>query len=137
MEPLTTGRLARHGQVNIETIRYYERQGLLQTPRRLASGYRIFSHDSVQRVRFIKRAQKLGFSLHEIKELLSLRMGRSGREISAVKQMAAAKITDIDEKIRVLAGMRTILQNLEQQCPGSGSVQACPILSSLEDVGGA
>ncbi|HEX4020660.1 MAG TPA: MerR family DNA-binding protein [Acidobacteriaceae bacterium] len=132
MEPLTTGRLAQQGQVNIETIRYYERQGLLQRPSRLPSGYRSFPQESVQRVRFIKRAQKLGFTLHEIKELLSLRVGRTGQEIAGVKQLAKTKIADIEEKIRVLTGMRAILKDLETHCPGNGPASGCPILESLE-----
>src|SRR5260370_33590320 len=80
MEELTIGRLARQGGVNLETIRYYERQGLLPKPPRTAAGYRMFPRETGRRLRFIKRAQELGFSLNEIRELLSLRMnqGRKG-----------------------------------------------------------
>ncbi len=133
MEPLTVGRLAKRVEVNTETIRYYEREGLLDTPRRLASGYRVFAEESIQRIRFIKRAQKLGFSLHEIKELLSMRLELTGRECAKVKRLAAAKIVEIDQKIDALTGMRSVLKQLEEQCPGSGPLSGCPIVSSLED----
>ncbi len=132
MEQLTMGRLAKRGEVNPETIRYYEREGLLAASARLPSGYRIFSEESVQRIRFIKRAQKLGFSLHEIKELLSMRLELTGRECAEVKRLAAAKIVEIDRKIQTLASMRSILKQLEEQCPGSGPLSGCPIVESLQ-----
>lgn len=132
MEILTMGRLATRVEVNPETIRYYEREGLLEAPERLPSGYRVFPEESVQRIRFIKRAQKLGFSLHEIKELLSMRLELTGRECAAVKRLAAAKIVEIDQKIEALASMRSILKQLEEQCPGSGPLSGCPIVGSLQ-----
>lgn len=132
MEQLTMGRLAKRAQVNPETIRYYEREGILDPPRRLPSGYRIFSEESVQRIRFIKRAQKLGFSLHEIQELLSMRLELTGQECAEVKQLASAKIVEIDQKIKALAAMRSVLKQLEEQCPGSGPLSDCPILESLQ-----
>lgn len=130
-ELLTLGRLARQVAVNPETIRFYERSGLIRPDRRLASGYRIFSHESARRVCFIKRAQQLGFSLAEIKELLSLRQGRTGRECEAVKKLAKDKIGEIDGKIATLKQMRTILKRLERQCPGSGPLNGCPIVGCL------
>lgn len=132
-EPLTTGRLARQVDVNPETIRYYERAGLLEAPYRLASGYRIFPADSIARIRFIKRAQKLGFSLEEIKELLAMRAGRTGRECAQVKELAAHKIAEIDSKVQALLAMRGILEHLEAECPGSGPLSRCPIVASLQD----
>ena len=132
MERLTMGRLAKRVEVNPETIRYYEREGLLAAPARLPSGYRIFPEESVQRIRFIKRAQKLGFSLHEIKELLSMRLELTGRECAAVKRMAAEKIVEVDQKIQALAAMRSVLKQLEEQCPGSGPLSGCPIVESLQ-----
>lgn len=132
MEPLTTGRLAKRVEVNPETIRYYEREGLLATPNRLQSGYRVYPEESIQRVRFIKRAQNLGFSLHEIKELLSMRLELTGRECAEVKKLAAEKIAEIDGKIQILVRMRSVLQQLEEQCPGSGPLSGCPIVESLQ-----
>lgn len=85
-------------------------------------------------MRFIKRAQKPGFTLQEIKELLSLRAGPTGREVAGVKQLARAKILDVEEKIRVLTGMQTVLKGLEDHCPGTGPTNGCPILDSLEDI---
>lgn len=132
MELLTMGRLATRVEVNPETIRYYEREGLLEAPARLPSGYRVFPEESVQRIRFIKRAQKLGFSLHEIKELLSMRLELTGRECAAVKHLAAKKIVEINQKIEALTSMRSILKQLEEQCPGSGPLSECPIVGSLQ-----
>lgn len=132
METLTIGRLARRAEVNQETIRYYEREGILDAPRRLPSGYRIFSEDSAQRIRFIKRAQKLGFSLREIRELLSLRHERTGDEIARVRLAATEKIAEIDGKIEALTAMRSALKQLETACPGSGPLSDCPILECLE-----
>src|SRR6267378_3981697 len=95
MKSLTIGRLAREARVNLETVRYYERRGLLPKPPRSDSGYRLFPMDAARRLRFIRRAQELGFSLKEIRELLSLRVSRSttSRDIRA---RAEAKIVDID-----------------------------------------
>jgi MerR family copper efflux transcriptional regulator len=132
MEQLTMSRIAKRGEVNPETIRYYELEGLIAASARLPSGYRIFSEESVQRIRFIKRAQKLGFSLHEIKELLSMRQERTGRECAQVKRLAAEKIVEIDRKIQALSGMRSILKQLEEQCPGSGPLSGCPIVGILQ-----
>ncbi|HWF66213.1 MAG TPA: heavy metal-responsive transcriptional regulator [Acidobacteriaceae bacterium] len=132
MEPLTMGRMAKRAEVNPQTIRYYEREGLIEAEARLSSGYRLFSEDSVQRVRFIKRTQKLGFSLDEIKELLSMRQKRTGREVAAVKRLAAAKIAEIDRKIQALTSMRSTLKQLEEACPGRGPLSGCPIVKSLQ-----
>lgn len=131
MEPLTMGRLAKRVEVNPETLRYYEREGLLSPQKRLSSGYRIFSEASVDRVQFIKRAQSLGFSLREIKELLSLRLERTGKECARVKRLAGEKILEVDRKIEALVKMRDILNQLEKHCPGSGPLSDCPIIDSL------
>src|SRR5437899_12754454 len=100
-EKLTISRLAQLGGVNLETIRYYERQGLLPAPPRTAAGYRVFPRDAAHRLRFIKRAQELGFSLSEIAELLALRM-KPGAKRAEMRMRAETKITDIDQKIRTL-----------------------------------
>jgi MerR family mercuric resistance operon transcriptional regulator len=129
---LTIGRLARVGGVNLETVRYYEREGLLPKPPRTASGYRIFPADAARRLRFIKRAQELGFSLTEIRELLSLRM-KPGARHDVVRSRAGAKIVEIDDKIRTLQRMKTALRTLTDRCDACAPRAACPILASLED----
>lgn len=131
MESLTIGTLAKEAQVNLQTIRYYEREGLLPEPPRRPSGYRMFSSDSVRRVRFIKRAQELGFSLTEIKELLALRVDAK-TSCAEVKSRARAKLADVEQKISALRAMKTALQELMATCTGRGPVSECPILESLD-----
>jgi len=131
MESLTIGTLAKAAQVNLQTIRYYEREGLLPQPPRRPSGYRMFSSDSVRRVRFIKRAQELGFSLAEIKELLALRIDEE-RGSADVRTLAQGKIADIEQKIRTLQAMKKVLKKLSERCPGCGPISECPILESLD-----
>lgn len=130
-ERLTIGRLAQVGGVNLETIRYYEREGLLPRPPRTRSGYRIFPTDAARRLRFIKRAQELGFSLKEIRDLLALRV-RPGTKRDQIRARAEAKIVDIDQKIETLMAMKRALSQLTTQCSGCGPIADCPILESLE-----
>src|SRR5881628_2494351 len=130
MAGLTTAKLASEGGVNVETIRYYERHGLLPKPPRTHSGYRVFSDDSVKRLRFIRHAQDLGFSLKEIKELLALRV-RPGSSCVDVRRKAEAKIVDVDQKIRHLQAIRTALVELTNTCSGRGPVSTCSILNIL------
>ena len=112
--------------MNIETIRCYERRGLLPKPPRTQSGYRMFSFDDVRRVRFIKRAQELGFSLKEIEELLALqREPRSTR--GDVRERAEAKIADIEEKLRDLEAMKRGIERLTAACSGRGPLCGCPM----------
>src|SRR5260370_2214429 len=115
MEGLTTAKRDNEGGVNVETIRYYERHGLLPKPPRTHSGYRIFSDDAVTRLRFIKHAQDLGFSLKEIKELLSLRV-RPGSSCADVRRKAEAKIVDVDQKIQHLQAIKGALVGLTGAC---------------------
>jgi MerR family transcriptional regulator, copper efflux regulator len=131
METVTIGQLARKAQVHVETVRYYERRGLLPQPVRQWSGYRQYSQDDVTRLRFIKHAQRLGFSLKEIAELLSLRVDpdTSCRE---VKQRAEAKLVDIEEKILTLEQIQKALKQLVSACRGRGPTTMCPILEALE-----
>jgi MerR family mercuric resistance operon transcriptional regulator len=131
MDQLTTAEVAKRGGVNLETIRYYERRGLLPKPRRTVSGYRAFAPDAVRRLRFVKRAQALGFSLKEIKELLSLRAAPKAR-CADIRERAEVKIAEIDAKIRSLQAMRKALLRLTAACTGRGSVSDCPILESLD-----
>ncbi|HEV1994561.1 MAG TPA: MerR family DNA-binding protein [Candidatus Acidoferrum sp.] len=131
MKSLTIGRLAKQAGVNLETVRFYERRGLLPRPPRSASGYRLFPADAARRLRFIRRAQDLGFSLTEIGELLSLRVSR--RTTSAdIRTRAEAKIVDIEAKIKSLESMKKTLRKLTRVCDGCSPVAECPILESLD-----
>ncbi len=130
MERLTIGRLAQLGGVNLETVRYYERRGLLAKPPRTEAGYRQFPPDSPQRLRFIKRAQELGFPLDEVGELLTLRHDPEQNRAD-VHARAAAKVENIEQKIETLAAMKSVLSGLIERCEQCGS-DDCPILASLE-----
>lgn len=132
MTPLKSGDLAKKSNVNTETLRYYEKEGLLPEPERTESGYRLYADEDVKRVRFIKRAQELGFSLKEIKELLALKLDAS-QSASEVKRLTEQKIQDIDRKILNLQAMKTILEDLADACSGEGSVDHCPILNCLDE----
>ena len=128
---LTTGQLAKQAQVNIETVRYYERRGLIPEPPRRESGYRKYPQNTVIRIQFIKRARELGFSLKEIHELLSLRLDPDTPAI-VIRRKAEAKVKDIEEKIKTLQNMKHTLLKLIGQCDGHGSVDDCPIIEALE-----
>ncbi len=132
MHGLRVGEVAGQAGVNLQTIHYYERRGLLPRPPRTESNYRAYPEDAVLRVRFIKRAQELGFTLKEIKELLSLRAAPRSR-CADVRERAEMKVRDIDGRIRTLRAMRKALTKLIGECSGRGSVTACPILDALED----
>lgn len=132
MKGFTTGQLAGKAGVNNETIRYYERKGLLATPPRKDSGYRVFPPEAVKIVRFIKRAQGLGFSLKEIKELFALDSG-SGSDCGDVKESSRRKLEEVETKIRQLQSMRKALYGLIERCPGKGPLSDCSILESLKE----
>lgn len=134
MKAMTSGELAKQSGVNVETLRYYERDGILPQPERTEAGYRLYHDSDVQRVRFIKRAQDLGFSLKEIKELLVLKEDPD-HSAADVKKMAEEKIEAIEEKIQMLQAIRESLQNLTASCPGaSATVEDCPIIHCLEGI---
>ena len=130
MPKLTIGQLARQSNVNLETIRYYERRGLIPEPPRNESGYRQYGEHDLQRTQFIKRAQALGFTLKEISELLSLRVA-PGTSCGQVKKRVQAKIADVEKRIIDLDQMRAALLRLSRQCMGRGPVSKCPILDEL------
>ncbi len=131
METITIGKLAEQAGVNIETIRYYERRGLMPRPKRLESGYRQYSPDSAKRIRFIKHAQELGFSLKEIDELLSLKLDER-TPCSQVRKRAEEKISEFETKIERLQRMKKALTKLTKACISNGPVSECPILEALE-----
>ncbi|HUG68506.1 MAG TPA: MerR family DNA-binding protein [Pirellulaceae bacterium] len=131
MKTLSIGQVAREAGVGIETVRFYERQGLIDEPSRRASGYRQFDGTVVNRLRFIREAKELGFTLNEIKELLSLKLDPAS-SCADVKGRAEAKITDIEEKIKTLQRMKRSLVKLTKACSGNGSTSECPILDALE-----
>lgn len=131
MDQINIGALAKEAQVNLQTIRYYEREGLIAKPPRTASGYRVFSADVVRRVRFVKHAQELGFSLAEVKELLALRVDAKTSCVE-IRQRTQGKIADVQNKIRALQAIKKALERLTATCHGSGPVSECPILESLD-----
>jgi MerR family mercuric resistance operon transcriptional regulator len=128
---MTIGRVAGEAGVSVQTVRYYERRGLIPRPPRRASGYRLYPEDTVRLIRFIRHAKELGFSLGEISELLSLRLSPEA-PCSEVKQRARAKVEDIEGRMRTLGRMKRALEKLERECTGRGPVTECPILEALE-----
>lgn len=131
MEELTIGKIAGRTGVGIETIRFYERQGLIAPPPRTDAGYRLYPADTVARLRFIKNAKQLGFSLKEIGELLSLHEAPDATKAD-VKQRTEAKIREIETKIRELTSMRELLVKLATSCSGEGPLDSCPIMQAME-----
>jgi MerR family mercuric resistance operon transcriptional regulator len=131
MTDLKIGEVAKQAGVNLQTIHYYERRGLLPMPPRTGLNYRAYAWDAVLRVRFIKRAQEIGFTLKEIEELLSLRATPRTRSVD-VRNRAKAKVQEIDDKMRTLQAMRKGLTNLICECSGKGPVTQCPILDALD-----
>jgi MerR family transcriptional regulator, copper efflux regulator len=131
MSSLTIGQLAKAAAVNVETIRFYERTGIIPTPPRRRSGYRQYPPEFVRRIRFIKRTQELGFSLKETVELLSLRVD-SQTVCADVKLLAEAKVKDIEQKIQTLQRMKQILTELLAHCNSQEPTSACPMLAALD-----
>jgi MerR family transcriptional regulator, copper efflux regulator len=128
MESIGIGALAKRAGVGIDTVRYYERAGLLTPQSRLSSGYRRYSELELARLRFIRRAQALGFTLKEVRELLSL---SALRDVGRVKRSAQTKLTDVERRIAELEKVRAALAKLIAACPGHGRAADCPILRAL------
>jgi MerR family copper efflux transcriptional regulator len=128
MDALGIGQLAKRGGVGIDTVRYYERNGLLAPRTRLASGYRRYGELELARLRFIRRAQVLGFTLKEVKELLAL---SAQRDVGRVKRSAQLKLKDVESRIAALERVRDGLSRLIAACPGHGRAADCPILQAL------
>lgn len=131
MDGLTIGRVARSAGLAIDTVRYYEREGLLQKPARTSSGYRQYPADAVARLRFIRQAKELGFTLSEIRELLALKVA-PGKSCAHVRARAEAKIADIEQRVAQLNRMKRALAKLAAACSGRGPTSECPILDAME-----
>lgn len=126
------GELAKRAEVPIDTVRYYEREGLIPPPIRRASGYRDYVDADVDRLRFMRRAKGLGFTLHEIRELLSL-TALADDDMAALNALAQTKLQDVEERIHSLTRIREALQGLVTACPGHGALDQCPILAALSE----
>jgi len=127
--PLTIGRLAKAAEVNVETIRYYQRVGLLVEPTKPLEGFRVYPGETINRIRFIKRAQKLGFSLQDIAHLLELGEGHC----DDVREQAEAKLAQIEAQIKDLQSMRKTLKKLITECNTDNESGRCPIVQSLTE----
>lgn len=127
---LSAGKLAKAADVNVETLRYYEKRGLLPEPPRKESGYRVYPESTVDRLKFIKGAQVLGFTLEEIQDLLDMRLDTKANRAD-VRLQASEKIENIQEKIGALEQMKQALEHLVHQCHGDGSTAECPILDAI------
>lgn len=132
MRTISIGQLAKAASVGVETVRFYERKGLLDVPARKDSGYRQYDTDAVERLKFIRRAQQVGFTLREIQDLISLRDDPDARRAD-VRDRATGKIADIDAKVRDLLAMRESLVNLLEACEGDGPASGCSIIMALGD----
>ncbi len=130
MSGLTIGELARRAGVNRETIRYYERRRLLARPARTIKGYRVFADDAVERLRFIKHAQALGFTLEEVRELLGLRLDEHS-SCEQVRARAMRKLADVEAKLAALRRLQRVLGGLVRACERRRPTAPCPILESL------
>jgi MerR family transcriptional regulator, copper efflux regulator len=135
MKSMKIGEVAKRSGVGIETIRYYEREGLLQEPERRPSGYRQYDESTINRLEYISRAKELGFTLAEIRELLELSfVAHTG--CVHIRQRAEGKITDIENKIRNLQRMRRSLRSIVNQCKTKDSPHDCPLVHGVHDAEG-
>lgn len=134
MDSLTIGALAKRAGVGVETVRFYERRGLVRRPPRTRSGYRSYPEEAVRRIRFIRNAQALGFTLQEVKDLLELRVA-AGTSCAAVRSRASAKVADVKKRLADLDRIRVALERLIAVCPGRGALADCTILEALDSAG--
>jgi MerR family mercuric resistance operon transcriptional regulator len=134
MKGLTIGELATKANVGVETVRFYERQGLIEQPQKPNKGFRRYLPETVRRIQFVRRAKGLGFTLKEISELLDLRFDPE-RSCVAVREIAEIKVSDVERRIADLEKIRTVLGELVKACKGQGAVSECPILDALDEDG--
>jgi MerR family copper efflux transcriptional regulator len=130
MPTFSIGQLAKRAGVAIDTVRYYERNAMLTPAGRLESGYRRYGETELKRLRFIRRAKVLGFTLADIRELLSL---SDERNVAKVKLAAEAKLAEVEQRLAELECIRNGLRSLIAACPGHGRAEACPILNALNE----
>ncbi len=126
------GELSREANLSVDTVRYYERRGLIPKAPRTGSGYRTYSADDVRRLKFIAHAKELGFTLDEIGQLLSIRS--DGSDCAMVKAVAESKAQEIEDRMKKMSHMKRVLLELARQCGEKGNLDPCPILKTLEDV---
>ena len=132
MKTMTISKIAKEAGVGIETIRFYERKGLVdQPPKPSSGGFRIYPAEVAERIRFIRQAQELGFSLSEVQELLSLRTDPA-TDCADVLERAQAKLNEVNRKIALMKGIQTALQKLIKACPGQGALHLCSIIEAIE-----
>ena len=131
MKTMTRGELAKECGVNIEALRYYEKRRLIDPPKRSEVGYRLYSKEDAARIHFIRSAQKLGFTLNEIMELLKLRVNKN-ESCESVLGKAQKKLNEVAQKIKGLKSMKKVLKQLIHQCKESMPTSDCPILGSFE-----
>jgi MerR family copper efflux transcriptional regulator len=126
------GEVAKNSNVGVETVRFYEREGLITLPKRNQSGYRQYPESVIKQIQFVQHAKSLGFSLKEIRELIKLK-STSSANCKTIKVRAKAKIADIQDKIDALERMKLALQPLVARCKSSDPISECPILSALDE----
>jgi len=132
MKTMTISKIAKEAGVGIETIRFYERKGLVdQPPKPSSGGFRIYPAEVAERIRFIRQAQELGFSLSEVQELLSLRTDPA-TDCADVLERAQAKLNEVNRKIALMKGIQTALEKLIKACPGQGALHLCSIIEAIE-----
>ncbi len=132
MNGMTIGKAARKAGVGVETIRFYERKGLIEQPLKPRyGGFRVYPEETVHRIRFIRQAQELGFALREIDDLMSLRADPAA-DSGDVRERARAKVTEVNRKIVELERIRSALEALIAACPGGGALRACSIMDAFE-----
>jgi MerR family copper efflux transcriptional regulator len=130
MKPMHIGRLAADAGVSVDTVRYYERARLLPKPTRTPSGYRTYPEQAVERLRFIRRAKELGFTLDEIRKLLALSDQR-GTGVESIREIAALRLADVEARLAELSRLRDGLKQLVDACPGHGDPGDCPIVHAF------
>lgn len=132
MKIMTISKIAKEAGVGVETVRFYERKGLVdQPPKPPSGGFRVYPVETAERIRFIRQAQELGFSLREIKELLSLRTDPA-TDCADVRERAQVKLDEITRKMAQMKGIKTALEKLIAACPGQGALQVCSIIDAIE-----
>lgn len=132
-EKLTIGKIAKLTETNIETIRFYQREKLIEVPKFVEAKIRYYSPDYVEKIEFIKRAQTVGFSLNEIKEILRLRLSPKA-DCAPIKERTQKKITEVEKKITDLKRILKVLKQFESRCDGHESTEHCSILDGLKEI---